>query len=649
MIPELGHFLLWLAAAAALLQALAPSIGLWRNQDDLVWVAVPAAVAQGIFTLLAFVALTWAFVVSDFSVKLVATNSHSMKPLLYLYTGVWANHEGSLLLWVLVMALAGAGVALAPATLGQRFRARVLSIQGLVALGFFAFLLLASNPFERLSPAPTEGQGLNPLLQDPGLAFHPPLLYAGYVGLSVAFAFAVGGMLEDRIGPAWARATRPWVAAAWALLTLGIALGSYWAYYELGWGGWWFWDPVENAALMPWLAATALLHSIAVVMKRDALRAWTLLLAVAAFSLSMMGTFIVRSGLLTSVHAFAVDPTRGFFLMVLMALYIGGALLIYAAAAGRVAEGRQFAPVSRESALVVNNLLFSAVLGVVFVGTLYPMALEAMGGAQISVGPPYFNRTVVPMILAMAALMAVAPFLGWRRSATGHLASRLMPAAVAAAIVVVVALLVFGVRGLGALLGFGAAAWLGVASIAILMRRGLTLNAAGMALAHLGVAVSILGATASGALQREALVSIRVGDAIEMGPWRAELLDVRPVAGPNWTAIEAALEVKRNDRLVGIVRPQSRMFVAPPQETTEAGRAGWWFGEAYAVIGKPDGTGRWQVHLWVKPLVQLIWWGGVLMSLGAMVALGGAVRARLPRRSRSRAPIADAAPRGEPA
>jgi cytochrome c-type biogenesis protein CcmF len=634
MIPELGHFALWLAAAAALLQALAPTVGLWRNETSLYALATPAAIAQVIFTAGSFVALAWAFMVSDFSVALVVANSHSMKPDLYLFTGVWANHEGSLLLWVLVMAAAGAAVAAAPASLGARFKSRVLSIQGLVSIGFFAFLLFASNPFERISPAPTEGQGLNPLLQDPGLAFHPPLLYAGYVGLSVAFAFAVAAMLEDVVGPAWARATRPWVAGAWSLLTLGIALGSYWAYYELGWGGWWFWDPVENAALMPWLAATALLHSIAVVMKRDALRAWTLLLAVAAFSLSMMGTFIVRSGLLTSVHAFAVDPTRGLFLMVLMALYIGGALTIYAFAAGRVAEGRQFSAVSRESALVANNLILSAMLGVVLVGTLYPMALEAATGTQISVGPPYFNRTVVPMLLVMAVLMGIAPYLGWRKSATGHLAARLTPAAVAAAAAVVVALGLFGVRGIGALLGFGAAAWLGVASLSILLRRGVTLNSAGMALAHLGVAVSILGATASGALQREALVSMRVGDAIQTGDWRAELMDVRPVAGPNWTAVEATLDVRRNGEPVAVLKPQSRMFIAPGQETTEAGRAGWRTGELYSVIGKPDGTGKWQVHLWVKPMVRLIWWGGLLMALGGMLALGGRVRALKPSRPR---------------
>ena len=637
MIPELGHLALWLAAAAALLQAAAPGIGLWRRDDSLTGLARPAALAQALLTLAAFAALTWAFWVSDFSVKLVASNSHSQKPDLYRLTGVWANHEGSLLLWVMVMAFAGAAVALVPARLGERFRARVLSVQALVSLGFFAFLLLASNPFERLMPAPTEGQGLNPLLQDPGLAFHPPLLYAGYVGFSVAFAFAVAGMLENVVGPAWARATRPWVAGAWAFLTLGIALGSFWAYYELGWGGWWFWDPVENAALMPWLAGTALIHSIAVVMKRDALRAWTLLLAVAAFSLSMMGTFIVRSGLLTSVHAFAVDPTRGLFLMALMALYIGGALTIYALAAGRVAEGRQFALVSRESALVANNLLLSAMLGVVLVGTLYPMALEATGGAQISVGPPYFNRTTLPMLLVAAVLMGIAPYLGWRRSGTGHLAARLLPAGIAATALVVLALLLFGVRGIGALLGFAAAGWLGVASVSMSLRRGVTFGIAGMALAHLGVAVSILGATASGALQQEALVSMRVGDAIEMGPWRAELMDVRPVAGPNWTAIEATLEVHRNGRPVATLTPQSRMFVAPPQETTEAGRAGWRGGELYSVLGKPDGTGRWQIHLWVKPLVRLIWWGGLLMALGGMLALGDKLRVRLPRRDRATA------------
>ncbi len=631
MSPEIGHFALWLAAGAALLQGIAPSIGLWRHDEGLVALARPAAVAQGLFTLVAFLVLMHAFYVSDFSVALVVENSHTMKPTMYRLTGVWANHEGSLLLWVLVMAFSGALVALAPSALGERFRARVLSVQGIVALGFFAFLLFASNPFARVWPAPTEGQGLNPLLQDPGLTFHPPLLYAGYVGLSVTFAYAVAGMLENVIGPRWAREARIPLAIAWAFLTLGITLGSWWAYYELGWGGWWFWDPVENASLMPWLAATALLHSIVVVMKRDALRAWTLLLSVAGFSLAMMGTFIVRSGVITSVHAFAVDPLRGVFLMVLMALYIGGALAIYAYAAGRVTEGKQFALVSRESTLVANNLLVTAMLGVVLIGTLYPMALEAMGGAQISVGPPYFNRVLVPMMLVMAVLMGIAPWIGWRRSATGHLSARLLPAGIAALAAVSIALWVLGVRGLGWILGFGASAWLAAASISILMKRGLTPGIIGMALAHLGVAVSILGATASGALQQEALVNMRVGDAIVLGPWRAELQDVRPVAGPNWTAIEAKIDVTRHGRPLAQLRPQTRTFIAPPMETTESARAGWRTGEVYMVLGKPDGEGRWQVHMWIKPLVRLIWWGGLLMAFGGVLALGD--RVRLKRRA----------------
>ncbi len=634
MIPELGHFCLWLAFAAAIAQSFGVSIGFWRNDSGLMRLAVPCAVAQGVLVILAFAALTWAFVVSDFSVKLVFTNSHSMKPLIYKYTGVWSNHEGSLLLWVLVMAVCGLLVAVTRNALGERFRNRVLSVQGFVVLGFFAFLLFTSNPFARLAPAPTEGQGMNPLLQDMGLAVHPPLLYAGYVGFSIAFAFAVAGMLENRIGPDWARAIRPWVVGAWIFLTLGITMGSYWAYYELGWGGWWFWDPVENASLMPWLAGTALFHSILVVMKRDALRAWTLFLAVAAFSLSIIGTFIVRSGVITSVHAFAVDPTRGIFLMVLMALYIGGAFAIFALAAGRIAEGRQFTLFSRESALVANNLMISAILGVVFVGTLYPMLLEAVTGAQISVGPPYFNRTAVPLALAMAVLMGVGPFLGWGRSHMRRLPARLLPAGIAALVFLLLAIWPFGARGVIVLLAFAAAGWLALASLLMLLRKSVTMAIAGMALAHLGVAVAIIGMTASSAFQQEALVALRAGDNITLGAWRAELVDVRPVAGPNWTAVEATIGVARGDRHVATLHPQSRRFIAPSDETTESGRAGWWGGELYAVIGRPDGNGRWQIHFWTKPLVRLIWWGGLLMAFGGLVALGGRARAFAPWRWR---------------
>lgn len=631
-IAELGHLALWLAAGAALLQAAAPF------QRQLVPLAVPAAVAQGALAFLAYAAMTYAFLVSDFSVELVATNSHTAKPLLYKITGVWANHEGSMLLWVLILALAGAAVALVPVPLGQMFKSRTLGSLGVVALGFFAFLLFASNPFERLDPAPPEGLGLNPLLQDPGLAFHPPTLYVGYVGLVVAFAFAVAALLDGKVGPIWARATRPWVTLAWAFLTMGIALGSWWAYYELGWGGWWFWDPVENAALMPWLAATALIHSIRVLETRDALRNWTLMLAIAGFTFSMLGTFIVRSGLLTSVHAFAVDPARGLFLLVLLVGLTGWALAVWALRAPKVAEGARFAPASREGFLVLNNLILMALLAIVFIGTLYPMALEAWNGRQISVGPPYFNATTVPLILLLALLMGIGPFLAWKRNFARNLPLRLAPAAVAALVAAGLLFLLAGVRGLLALLGFAAATWLAIASLQLVVRRSLTLSQAGTALAHLGVALTILGATASGALQKEALVSIAVGDSFEVGGFSATLMDVRPKAGPNWTALEAEIAVARDGRPVTTLVPQSRTYTSPPMETTEAGIRFWRTGDLYAVLGKPDGFGRWQVHMWVKPMIHFIWWGAILMAVGAVVALGGAARLRIAgRRQAARA------------
>lgn len=632
MSVELGHFALWVAFAAALIQFAAPAFGLWRGRSDLVALARPTALVQLAAVATAFGVLVHAFLISDFSVALVTENSHTMKPRLYKWTGVWANHEGSLLLWVLVLALAGAAMALFRSPLGTRFRARALSVMGLISLGFFSFLLLVSNPFRRMAPPPTEGMGLNPLLQDPGLAFHPPLLYLGYVGLSAAFALSVAAMLEGKVGPAWARATRPWVVVAWGFLTLGIALGSFWAYYELGWGGWWFWDPVENSALMPWIAATALLHSIAVLARRDALRSWTLLMGVAAFALSMIGTFIVRSGLLTSVHAFAVDPARGLFLMVLILIYVGGALAIYGWKGASVETGRGFHPVSREGALVLNNLLLSTLLAAIFIGTLYPLALEGLTGEQISVGPPYFNRIFVPVLMVMALAMGVAPWLGWGKSARGHVSRVLAPAAVAAAMAAAVGLFLLGIRSTGALLGLGLSLWLLVASAQFLFRRGVTFAILGMALAHMGLAVSILGATLSGALQHEALVAMQVGDTLHFGRFRMELSDVRPVAGPNWTAIEAKLDVTAGGKPLATLRPQSRTYTMPPMETTEAGIAPLWQGDLYAVLGRPDGSGRWQLHFWFKPMIRLIWAGGMLMALGGVVALGGRARLRSVRR-----------------
>ena len=629
MIVEAGHAALWLAASFALLQAAAP----WLPETDGRWssLARPAAIAQGLLVIVAMGALMHAFVVSDFSVKLVASHSHTLKPMLYKVTGVWANHEGSMLLWVFVMALAGGCVALAGSPMGERFRARVLSVQGIIALGFYAFLLGVSNPFARIAPAPTEGNGLNPLLQDPGLAFHPPMLYAGYVGLSVAFAFAVAALMERRVGPQWAAAVRPWVLAAWAALTCGITLGSWWAYYELGWGGYWFWDPVENASLMPWLAATALLHSVAVLAKRDALRNWTILLAVVGFSLSMIGTFVVRSGLLSSVHAFAVDPARGLVLLVLLAIYIGGALALYAARASTVTVGEGFAFVSREGALVANNLLLSAALGVVFLGSSWPLVIDVLGADKVSVGPPYFNATFTPLMVPLIALMAVGPFLGWGEAKAARVWPRLIGPAVAAAALLLVAFAFWNVRAALALTGFALAGWLAAASVALLAGRApwrAPRATWGLALGHLGVAISLFGMTASGAMTAEALSSLRVGETVKIAGFDVKLADVHPTAGPNWTALEARLDVSRDGALLTRLTPQTRLYTSPIMETTEAAiwtRVG---GDLYAVLGKPDGTGRWQLHIWWKPFVWWIWAGGLIMALGGMVAMSGRMRAR---------------------
>ncbi|MEH6661006.1 MAG: heme lyase CcmF/NrfE family subunit, partial [Parasphingorhabdus sp.] len=425
MIAETGLIALWLAAALALLQFALGAIGLRAERDDYYAAIRPVAVAQGLFVSLSFLLLIWLFLRSDMSVRLVVMNSASVKPLLYKFAGTWGNHEGSMLLWVTVMGLAGAFIALFERSLKKRTLVATLAAQAFISLGFYAFLLVSSNPFERMFPVPADGQGLNPLLQDPGLAFHPPTLYFGYVGLSVAFSFAVGAMITRDVGAAFAKAMRPWVLGAWIFLTLGITAGSYWAYYELGWGGWWFWDPVENASLMPWLAATALLHSVTVLATRDSLRAWTLMLAVVAFSMSMIGTFLVRSGILTSVHAFAVDPERGSFILALLAIYIGGAMALFALRVGTVKEGKRFELVSREGALVANNLLLSVILALVFIGTLYPLLVEALTGDKLSVGPPYFNLATGPLALLLVSVMAVGPLLRWRRDNPKALLNRI--------------------------------------------------------------------------------------------------------------------------------------------------------------------------------------------------------------------------------
>ena len=625
MIAEAGLAALWLAAALAALQ-LALACGLGSERGRSVRTIRAVAVAQGLVTLIAFGALIELFLRSDMSVLLVAENSHSQKPWIYKFAGAWGNHEGSMLLWVTVLALAGAVVALFEWRLDERTLGASLGAQAALAMGFFGFLLFASNPFERLDPAPLDGRGLNPLLQDPGLAFHPPTLYLGYVGLSVAFSLAVGGLIRRNVGPAIARAMRPWVLSAWILLTLGITAGSYWAYYELGWGGWWFWDPVENASLMPWLAATALLHSVNVLAARGGLRAWTMMLALVAFSMSMIGTFLVRSGILTSVHAFAVDPLRGTFILVLLAFYIGAALTLFGLRVAHVKEGAPFEIVSREGGLVANNLLLSVILGIVFVGTLYPLIAEALSGEKLSVGPPYFNSVASPLALGLAALMLIAPQLKWRGDAKPIL-PRLVPGLLVAIAVLIASLLLAPHIGLLPRMGLAIGGALLPASLLPLAGRSLRrtpMAVWGMALAHFGVAVAILGMASDSAFTREKLAIAAPGDRIEIGPWLVELRDVLPLAGPNWTALEAELRASRGSG-VTVLKPQSRYFAEPPTTTNEAAIDTGWNGQLYAVLGERDDRGRWQLRLWWKPFVTLIWLGGFLIALGGALALIGRV------------------------
>jgi cytochrome c-type biogenesis protein CcmF len=638
VIAEVGLAALWLAAALAALQLALGAIGLSRGGTETIAAVRPVAIVQGALALLAMAALITLFLASDMSVKLVVENSHSAKPWIYKFAGAWGNHEGSMLLWVTILGLAGGAVAVLERRLPERTLIATLAAQAGIALGFYAFLLFASNPFARLPMPARDGMGLNPLLQDPGLAFHPPTLYIGYVGISVAFSFAVGALITRDVGPAFARAMRPWVLGAWVFLTLGITAGSYWAYYELGWGGWWFWDPVENASLMPWLAATALLHSVTVLATRDGLRAWTVMLAVVAFSMSMIGTFLVRSGILTSVHAFAVDPERGAFILALLAIYIGGALALFAARIGTVRAGTTFELVSREGGLVLNNLLLSVILGIVLIGTLYPLVAAGFG-VQLSVGPPFFNKAAGPVALALVVVMAAGPLLRWRRDSANALLERMMWP-VAAAGFTGAGLVVLAPPGVLPLFGLSLAAGLAVASVLPLLGRNpwrTPLFTWGMVVAHLGIAVSLAGMACDAAYTSETLVAARVGQPVHVGPFTVRLQGVRPVIGQNWSALEARLSATRDDDTV-ILRPQSRFFSDPVTTTSESAILTLWDGQLYTVLGQPDTQGRWQLRLWWKPFVTLIWLGGALVALGGALSLIG--RWRRERRSALREGVA---------
>ncbi|MBT7526363.1 MAG: heme lyase CcmF/NrfE family subunit, partial [Rhodospirillales bacterium] len=560
MIVEIGHYALILAFGLALVQASAPLIGAQKNNAVLMDMGRMAAMAQFLFVALAFAALTHAFVVSDFSVAIVVANSHSAKPWLYKLTGVWGNHEGSMVLWVFILSLFGACVGTFGTNLPPTLRARVLAVQGMIGVGFLLFILTTSNPFLRLDPVPADGRGLNPILQDPGLAFHPPFLYLGYVGFSVAFSFAIAALIEGRVDAAWARWVRPWTLAAWCALTLGVALGSWWAYYELGWGGFWFWDPVENASVMPWLAGTALLHSAIVVEKRNALKSWTILLAVLTFVLSLLGTFIVRSGVLTSVHSFANDPERGLFILVLLMIAAGGGFGLYALRAHKLKSEGLFAPISREGGLVLNNLLLGAACATVFIGTLYPLLLDVLDGGKVSVGPPFFNLTFAPLMAPLVAVMGVGPMLAWKRGDLASALSRLWIAAVIAAVGGIAILFIHG-GPVYAVIGIALSLWLiagAITELATRIRlfkisvtasarrlRNLPLSAIGMTIAHGAVGIMILGITASSAWKIERILVMNKGDQVTVAGYTIKMGGVNNVPGPNYLAQRATLTVTR--------------------------------------------------------------------------------------------------------
>ena len=636
MIAEAGLAAIWLAASMALLQFIAGLTLLRDGAGQLVPLIKPAAYMQGALCTFAFFALMWLFYITDLSVLLVANNSHIDKPLIFKLAGTWGNHEGSMLLWVTILSVSGAAIAFLEKRIEVKTLSATLAVQGFLALGFFAFLLFSSNPFERMVPAPIEGAGLNPLLQDVGLAFHPPTLYFGYVGLSIAFSFAVGALLTNQVGPAFARAMRPWVLGAWIFLTIGIAAGSYWAYYELGWGGWWFWDPVENASLMPWLAATALLHSVSVLATRNALRAWTIMLALVAFAMSMAGTFLVRSGILTSVHAFAVDPERGSFILALMLMYTGLAFVIFALRIGTVKQGEPFQLLSREGGIVANNIFLSVILAVILIGTLYPIAAEALGD-KISVGPPYFNKATVPIAVLLMLALLVGPLLRWRRDDLGRLKYWLIGAA---AILLLSCLAIwkfapqigiFPLLGIALSLALAVAAWMPLRGRKLLRT---PIPVFGMVIAHFGLAVSVFGMAAESGFSSETLTALAPGESAKVAGWEVKLNDVNPVVGDNWVAVEGEMIAAKNGNEFPL-HPQSRQFFKPPMQTSEAALLTRWNGQLYVVIAQPDqeGDGRWQVRLWWKPFVTLIWGGAILIALGGAIALLG----RMVRRTKNSA------------
>src|SRR5918999_543425 len=625
MIPEIGQFALAIALLLALTQATLPLIGASRGNRIWIAVAVPAGQAQFIFVATAFCCLAYSFITNDFSVLNVATNSNSRLPLHYRLAATWGSHEGSLLLWTLMLALWTVAVSLFSRHLPEEMTARVLSVMGIISVGFLLFMLLTSNPFARLVPAALDGRDLNPLLQDPGMVAHPPMLYMGYVGFSVAFAFAIAALIGGRLDATWARWSRPWTTVAWMFLTCGIALGSWWAYYELGWGGWWFWDPVENASFMPWLVGTALIHSLAVTEKRGAFRSWTVLLAIVAFALSLLGTFLVRSGVLTSVHAFAVDPKRGIFILMLFALFIGGALGLYAWRTSRIGLGGGFEPVSRESFLLANNVLLAAAAGTVFLGTLYPLAVDAFGAGKISVGPPYFEAVFVPLMAPALFLMGVGPLARWKRASLPELAVLARWALAISLSLGFLSPFLFG--DWSALVGFGLALALWILFTALLsLKKSLSHTRAhyGMVTAHIGVAVFVVGVTLVKGYESADDVRLRPGESATLAGYVWRLGGVSSVKGPNYVAARAQVEVSRNGKPVTTLYPERRVYTVQEQVMTEAAIDPGLTRDLYVSLGDPvsdsRGGGAWLLKIQHKPFVDWIWGGCLIMALGGLLA-----------------------------
>ena len=637
MIPTIGELALILAFFFALIQGTLPLVGIWKNKPGLANLGVPAARAQFVLVVLSFIILDYSFYVNDFSVLYVASTSNSNLPLIYRLAAIWGGHEGSMLLWVTILAVWTMAVTLFANSLPASFRIRLISVMGLVSVGFLAFILFTSNPFERLIPAALDGRDLNPLLQDPGMVFHPPVLYMGYVGFSVAFAFAIAALLDGSLDNKWARWTRPWTTIAWVFLTLGIAFGSKWAYYELGWGGWWFWDAVENASFMPWLVGTALIHSLAVTEKRGAFKVWTVLLSICAFSLSLLGTFLVRSGVLTSVHAFATDPSRGLFILLYLVIVIGGALLLFALRAPNVGLGERFDVVSRESFLLANNVVLAAAASSVLLGTMYPLLIDALGGGKISVGPPYFDAVFVAIMAPGLFLMGLGPLAKWKKASLPEIGTRLKLAAVISVVSALLVPTMMGKISIMVAVGVFMGAWVVSTTLILLFNRiqsrqatstglinnltGVPLAFYGMLLAHLGIGIFILGVTLVKGYEHEEDLRMEVNDVAKIGDLSFTFKGASKVKGPNYTASQGLFIVSANSKQIAVLKPEKRFYPVQGATMTEADIAPGVFKDLYVSLGEPLEKGAWSVRIYIKPFVQWVWAGCIIMALGGLMAL----------------------------